>query len=300
MTDSAATAATAAVPAAGAPSRRPPGIVRRLSRHRLFVTGFIVFVVVVFIALFADFLATHDPVRVRARERFKPPGGINFFGTDNFGRDLFSRIVYGARLSMEIGFMTVVATALAGTAAGIVAGYFKKLDNLIMRVMDALMAFPSLILAIAISAALGPSSVNVVVALAFVYTPRTARIVRASVLVVRETDYVHAALAVGASHLRIMLTHVLPNSMGPLIVQLTFVFAYAVIAEAVLSFLGVGPPPPTPSWGNIIAEGKDYIREAYWITLFPGLAIAFTVLGLNLLGDGLRDVFDPRMRVEER
>ncbi len=282
------------------PRRKPPGILKRLGRHRLFVTGFALFATMLAMALLADLLATHDPIVVRARNRFKPPSLANFFGTDNFGRDIFSRVVYGARLSIEIGFVTVLLTAIFGTACGLAAGYFRRLDNLIMRIMDAFMAFPALLLAIAITAALGPSAFNVVVALAAVYTPRTARVVRASVLVVREADYVHAAQAVGASHLRIMLQHILPNSMAPLMVQLTFVFAYAVIAEAVLSFLGMGPPPPTPSWGNIISDGKDYIREAGWIALFPGLAIATTVLGLNLLGDGLRDVLDPRMVVDNR
>ena len=282
------------------PRRKPQGIIKRLRTHRLFVTGFVLFATMLAMALLADLLATHDPIVVRARNRFKPPSLANFFGTDNFGRDIFSRVVFGARLSIEIGFVTVLLTAIFGTACGLAAGYFRRLDNLIMRVMDALMAFPALLLAIAITAALGPSAFNVVVALAAVYTPRTARVVRASVLVVREADYVHAAQAVGASHLRIMLQHILPNSMAPLVVQLTFVFAYAVIAEAVLSFLGMGPPPPTPSWGNIISDGKDYIREASWIALFPGLAIATTVLGLNLLGDGLRDVLDPRMVVENR
>jgi len=282
------------------PRRKPKGIVRRLFEHRLFVTGFVLFCLMLAMAIAADLLAPYDPIVVRARNRFRAPSFAHPFGTDNFGRDIFSRVVYGARLSIQIGFVTVLLTAILGTACGVVAGYFRRLDNLIMRVMDALMAFPALLLAIAITAALGPSAFNVVVALAAVYTPRTARVVRASVLVVREADYVHAARAVGAGHLRIMLQHILPNSMAPLIVQLTFVFAYAVIAEAVLSFLGMGPPPPTPSWGNIIAEGKDYIREAGWIALFPGLAIALTVLGLNLLGDGLRDVFDPRMNVETR
>jgi peptide/nickel transport system permease protein len=286
---------------AGRPSRRrPPGVLGRLFRHRLFVTGFVLFALMLGMALLADLIATHDPVLVRARNRFRAPSLANLFGTDNFGRDVYSRVVHGARLSIQIGFLTVLLTAIAGITCGIAAGYFRRLDNLIMRVMDALMAFPSLLLAIAITAAHGPSAFNVVVALAAVYTPRTARVVRASVLVVREADYVHAASAVGASHVRIMLHHILPNSMAPLVVQLTFVFAYAVIAEAVLSFLGMGPPPPTPSWGNIIAEGKDYIREAGWIALFPGLAIAITVLGLNLLGDGLRDVLDPRMKVEQR
>jgi peptide/nickel transport system permease protein len=286
---------------AGRPSRRRPlGVLGRLFRHRLFVTGFVLFALMLGMALLADLIATHDPVLVRARNRFRAPSLANLFGTDNFGRDVYSRVVHGARLSIQIGFLTVLLTAIAGITCGIAAGYFRRLDNLIMRVMDALMAFPSLLLAIAITAALGPSAFNVVVALAAVYTPRTARVVRASVLVVREADYVHAASAVGASHVRIMLHHILPNSMAPLVVQLTFVFAYAVIAEAVLSFLGMGPPPPTPSWGNIIAEGKDYIREAGWIALFPGLAIAITVLGLNLIGDGLRDALDPRMKVDLR
>ena len=240
----------------------------------------------VIMALFADWIATHNPVQVRARFRFRAPSFENFFGTDNFGRDIFTRVVYGARLSISIGFATVAMTALVGTSIGLLAGYFRKLDNILMRFMDALMAFPTILLALALAAALGPSAVNIVVALSAVYIPRVARVVRASVLVVREADYVHAAHAVGASNLRIMVEHILPNSMAPLMVQLTFVFAYAVIAEAVLSFLGVGPPPPTPSWGNIIAEGKDYIREAAWITLFPGIAIAMTVLGLNLLEIG--------------
>jgi peptide/nickel transport system permease protein len=280
--------------------RKRKSTLTRLLQHRLFMTGLILVGTMVLMAVFAAWIATHDPVQVRARFRFRPPSLDNFFGTDNFGRDVFSRVAYGARLSIIIGFATVVATGVLGIACGLISGYFRRLDNVIMRVMDALMAFPSLVLALALAAALGPSAINVVIALAVVYTPRTARVVRASVLVVREADYVHAAQAVGASHLRIMLEHILPNSMAPLVVQLTFVFAYAVIAEAVLSFLGMGPPPPTPSWGNIIAEGKDYIREAGWIAMFPGLAIATTVLGLNLLGDGLRDVLDPRMNVDNR
>jgi len=283
-----------------APLRKRKTTLRRLAEHRLFMTGLVLFMLMVIMAVFADWIATHNPVQVRARFRFRAPGLDSYFGTDNFGRDIFTRVVYGARLSISIGFATVALTALVGTSIGLMAGYFRKLDNILMRFMDALMAFPTILLALALAAALGPSAVNIVVALSAVYIPRVARVVRASVLVVREADYVHAAHAVGASNLRIMVEHILPNSMAPLMVQLTFVFAYAVIAEAVLSFLGVGPPPPTPSWGNIIAEGKDYIREAAWITLFPGIAIAMTVLGLNLLGDGLRDVLDPRMNVDNR
>jgi len=269
-------------------------------RHRLFVTGLTLLMLMVLMGILADLIATHNPVQVRARFRFRPPSLDNFFGTDNFGRDIYTRVVYGARLSISIGFAVVLLTAIAGTVIGLLSGYIRRLDNFLMRVMDALMAFPTIILALALAAALGPSTINIVVALSTVYTPRVARVVRASVLVVREADYVQAARAVGASNLRIMLEHILPNSMAPLMIQLSFIFAYAVIAEAVLSFLGVGPPPPTPSWGSIIAEGKDYIREAAWITLFPGIAIAMTVLGLNLLGDGLRDVLDPRMNVDSR
>jgi peptide/nickel transport system permease protein len=239
------------------------------------------------------------PDEIQFRHRFEPPSLAFPMGTDNFGRDLLSRVVYGARLSLEIGFTVVLLTGIFGTAIGAAAGYYRKLDNPLMRVMDALMAFPAILLAVAIAAALGASAVNAVIALAAVYTPRTARIVRASVLVVREMEYVQAARACGATNWRIMRRHILPNSMAPLIVQLTFIFAYAVLAEAILSFLGVGPEPPTPTWGNIVAEGRQYIREAPWITLFPGLAIAMTVLGLNLLGDGLRDALDPRMRVQQ-
>src|SRR5262245_57100666 len=233
------------------------------------------------------------------RERFTPPGPSFWLGTDNFGRNLLSRVVYGARLSLEIGFGVMVLSGLAGTLIGAAAGYYRRLDDVLMRAMDALMAFPAVLLAIGIAAALGPSMGNAMIALTAVYTPRTARIVRAAVLVVRELEYVQAARAAGAHHSRVLLRHVLPNCLAPLIVQLTFIFAYAVLTEAILSFLGMGPQPPTPTWGNIIAEGRGYMREAPWIALFPGLAIAVTVLGLNLLGDGLRDALDPRLRIQQ-
>ena len=271
---------------------------RKLARHGSFLSGLAVFVLVVATALAADLVATLPHDEMDMMNRFRPPSWQFPFGTDNFGRDIYARVVHGARLSLEIGLAVVAISGLLGAALGALAGYFQRLDNPIMRVMDALMAFPSIMLAIAIAAALGPSAANAVIALAAVYTPRTARIVRASVLVLREMDYVTAAQCCGAGDTRILLTHILPNSLAPLIVQLTFVFAYAVIAEAVLSFLGVGAMPPTPTWGNIIAEGRNYIREAPWICLFPGVAIALTVLGLNLLGDGLRDAFDPRLKVQ--
>jgi peptide/nickel transport system permease protein len=271
---------------------------RRLARNKLFMVGAIIVGLVTLAALMADAITAVDPTRMHFRNRFTPPGDAAFpLGTDNFGRDLLSRMLHGAQVSLRIGFSVVLITGIFGTAIGAVAGFYRRLDNPVMRVMDAFMAFPAILLAIAIAAALGPSETNAIIALATVYTPRTARIVRASVLIVREMEYVEAIRAAGARGGRILLLHVLPNCLAPLIVQLTFIFAYAVLAEAILSFLGVGPPPPTPTWGNIIAEGRAYIREAFWITLIPGIAISVTVLGLNLLGDGLRDVLDPRLTV---
>ncbi len=255
------------------------------------------FTFVFLLGVFADLLAITPYDEVQMRHRFEPPSAAFPFGTDNFGRDIFSRVVYGARISLQIGLSVVVLSGILGVIFGTLAGYFPRLDNVIMRVMDALLAFPEIILAIAIAATLGPSTANAIIALAVVYTPRTARVVRASVLVIRQMDYVTAAICAGATDMRILRRHVFPNTLAPLVVQLTFIFAYAVIAEAVLSFLGIGAVPPTPTWGNIIAEGRNYIREATWISLFPGLAIGITVLGLNLLGDGLRDVLDPRMKV---
>jgi peptide/nickel transport system permease protein len=277
--------------------RRP--VLMRLLRHKAFLVGLILFGTVALVAIFADVIAQSDPARMSIRNRFKPPSWEHPFGTDNLGRSQLSRIVHGARLSLAIGFAVVVLNAVFGTLLGAAAGYFRRLDNLLMRVTDALMAFPAVLLAIAIAAALGASSLTAAIALSVVYIPRTARIVRASVLVVREMEFVQAAKAMGASHVRILRKHILPNCLAPLIVQLTFIFAYAVLSEAVLSFLGLGAAPPTPTWGNIIAEGRQYMREAAWITLIPGLALALTVVGLNLLGDGLRDVLDPRLKVSE-
>ena len=276
----------------------PTPLWRRLLRHRLFMTGLLIIGFMFLLAVFADLIQIRAPERMQVKLRFKTPDFAYPLGTDNYGRDIWSRLVHGARLSLSIGLAVAVVTGILGTLIGVLAGYFKKLDSPLMRLMDALMAFPAILLAIAIAAALGPSAVNAVIALVAVYTPRTARIVRSTVLVVREMDYVHAAKACGARDLWILIRHVLPNSMAPLIVQLTFIFAYAILAEAILSFLGVGPPPPAPTWGNMIAEGKDYLREAPHICLFPGIAVALTCLGLNLLGDGLRDVLDPRLRVQ--
>ena len=269
-----------------------------MRRQKLFVVGATVLLTVLLAVVVLPLVMDLQPNRSQMRLRFRPPGLEHLFGTDNFGRDLLARVIVGAQISLVVGFCTVFVTGVLGTAIGLLAGYVRWADNVIMRVMDAMMAFPAVLLAIAIAAALGPSLTNVMIALAITYTPRTARIMRASVLVVRELDYVEAARASGAGHLRLVFCHILPNCLSPLLVQLTFIFAYAILAEAALSFLGIGPPPPTPTWGAIIADGRSLVREAPWICLFPGLAISVTVLGLNLIGDGLRDALDPRMRVE--
>ena len=273
-------------------------VIRRLVHHRLFMTGLVLFALMIAMAASAGILAPHPPNQNNFRYRLGAPTRIFLLGTDGYGRDVLSRVIHGARVSLRIGLMVVVMNAILGTLIGAGAGSVRSLDNVVMRVMDGLMAFPAILLAIALAATLGASELNVVLALTIAYAPRTARIVRASVLVVREQEYVQAALAAGAGYLRILFRHILANSMSPLIVQLTFIFAVSVLAEAVLSFIGVGPPPPTPTWGNVIAEGRNYIREAPWISLLPGIAIGITVLGLNLLGDGLRDVLDPRIKVE--
>ena len=291
--------AAAAVPDAPSPVPATGSILwRRMRRQKLFVIGATVLLAVLLAVVVLPLVMDLQPNRSQMRLRFRPPGLTHLFGTDNFGRDLLARVIVGAQISLVVGFCTVFVTGVLGTAIGLLAGYVRWADNVIMRVMDAMMAFPAVLLAIAIAAALGPSLTNVMIALAVTYTPRTARIMRASVLVVRELDYVEAARASGAGHLRLVFCHILPNCLSPLLVQLTFIFAYAILAEAALSFLGIGPPPPTPTWGAIIADGRSLVREAPWICLFPGLAISVTVLGINLIGDGLRDALDPRMRVE--
>ncbi|MEZ0167914.1 ABC transporter permease [Microvirga sp. TS319] len=269
---------------------------KRLLHNRSFLIGAGLVLAIALMALFADALAPFDPLRNSFRTRLLAPDGRYWFGTDHFGRDILSRVIFGARISLTIGILTAVLTGIAGTLIGAAAGFFRSLDNPVMRLMDALMAFPAILLAIAVAAVLGASVTNVIIALAIATTPHTARIVRASVLVVREQEFILAARALGASEMRLLFRHVLPNALGPLIVRLTYVFATAILAEAALSFIGVGPPPPAPSFGSIIAQGRDFIAEAPWITIFPGLAIIISVLGLNLLGDGLRDVLDPRMR----
>ncbi len=259
------------------------------------IAGAVIVLAVVLAAALAPLIVRFDPVKLDVRSRLAAPSATHYFGTDNLGRDVFSRVVYGARLSLLIGLSVVIVAGTLGFAIGLAAGAGGRLDQLLMRFTDGLMAFPGILLAIALMAALGQQLSNVIVALVVLYTPRIARVVRGIVLVIRELDYVQAARALGASEARLFLAHVLPNSLSPVVVQVTFVFAESVLVEAALNFLGAGLPPDVPTWGTVIAAGRVFLQSAPWITLFPGLAIMVFVLGLNLLGDGLRDLVDPRL-----
>jgi peptide/nickel transport system permease protein len=284
-----------ALPQEMAEGPRSFGALRALTRRKIVLVGLILVVFTATVGILAPLIAV-SPTRMDVSVRLQAPGAAHWFGTDDLGRDVFARVVYGARLSLMVGIAVVALALLVGLTAGLTAGYFRRLDNVIMRVMDGLMAFPAIILAIALMASLGPSVTNVIVAIGIVYMPRVARVVRGSVLVVRETAYVEAARALGLMDAGIILRHVLPNCLSPVIVQGSFVFAAAVLTEAALSFLGVGVPPYVPSWGNILSEGRLYLQQAPWLVLYPGAAIMITILGLNLLGDGLRDLLDPKIR----
>ena len=269
---------------------------RQLRRRRVALLGMVLVALNVLVAVLAPAIGRWEPQRLDVQARLAPPTATHWMGTDDVGRDVWSRVVHGTRLSMLVGGAVVALSFVGGIVFGLLGGYYRPLDNVLMRIMDGFMAFPGIILAIAMMASLGPSVVNVIVALGVVYVPRVARIVRGSVLVIRETPYVEAALALGAPDLTVLGRHVLPNCLSPVIVQGTFIFAAAVLGEAALSFLGVGVPPQIPSWGNVLAEGRLYLQQAPWLTLFPGGAIMGCILGLNLFGDGLRDLLDPKMQ----
>jgi peptide/nickel transport system permease protein len=283
------------LPAAAAGERRAPLWFVQLARRKIALAGAVLMVLTTAIGVLAPVIAG-NPTQMDVKSRLSAPTAVHWFGTDDVGRDVYSRVVYGARLSTLVGAAVVLFSFAVGVTCGLVAGFYRALDNVVMRVMDGLMAFPAIILAIALMASLGPSVTNVIVAIGVVYSPRVARVVRGSVLVIRETSYVEAARALGVSDIKLMLRHVLPNCLSPVIVQGSFVFAAAVLTEAALSFLGVGVPPYVPSWGNILSEGRLYIQQAPWLVLYPGGAIMLTILGLNLFGDGLRDLLDPKIR----
>jgi peptide/nickel transport system permease protein len=283
------------------PSRSGVGrwfVIRRLIRGNLLgLLGALIVLSVVAMALAAPVLAPYDPLAMDLKSALLPPGAEHPFGTDSFGRDQLSRIIYGARVTLLVGTVCVSCALVAGMAIGLTAGYARgTLDTFLMRFMDALLSFPPIILAIALLGALGPSVVNAMLALGIVYTPQIARLVRSTTLSIREELYVTASRSIGTPTWRIIVRHVLPNAIPPVIVQATAMFAYAIIAAATLSFLGLGTQPPTPDWGEMVSKGRAYMQEAYWVVLFPGVAIILFVMGVNFLGDSMRDMMDPRYR----
>lgn len=286
-----------AAPAEGGPGQAPGArrlILRRVLNNKMVMLGGTIIAAMTLLALLGPLFLAHDPYSVAPVNRLQPPlSEGHLLGTDNYGRDILARVVYGARTSLSIGLAVAVVTAAGGLAVGLYAGYYKWLDAILMRISDGLMAFPAILLAIAIMVSLGPRTQNLVIALPLVFIPYVARAVRSQVLSVKELTFVEALRAQGASGTRILWLNIAPNVLSPLIIQATFVFADSIITEAALSFLGAGVPPPNPSWGNILFDGKVQIYNAWWMTVFPGVAIMLTVLGINVLGDGLRDLFDP-------
>jgi peptide/nickel transport system permease protein len=289
-------AATAPRPRPQAPPRHRSGFAARFLHTPVAFAGAVVVGVYLAAALAAPALAPSDPLAMAAQTLLRPPGGTHPFGTDQFGRDVLSRLLYGSRTSLVVSFASVVLALLAGGGTGIVGGYFGgPLDGVLMRCMDVIFAFPAVLLAIAIMAVAGTAVWTIIVAIGIVYTPQFARVGRASVLETRGLEYVEAARALGDRTRRILLRHILPNISAPLIVQTSLSLSLAILTESALSFLGLGTQPPTPSWGNMLAESRRYMALAPWTAVFPGAAIALIVLGFNLLGDGLRDLLDPRL-----
>jgi peptide/nickel transport system permease protein len=270
---------------------------RRLKMNRAAICGLVVIVVLVTSALLAPWVAPYDPSKMDVRARLQGPSLKHLLGTDNFGRDIFSRIVYASRISLVIGFVAVGIGAVFGGITGAVSGYYGRgLDSLLMRVMDVLLSIPQIILAIAIVGAMGASLLNLMIAVGISVLPRYARLVRASAMSLRDLEFIEAARAAGASDLRIILQNIIPNCMAPLIVLSTLGVAQAILSAATLSFLGLGIQPPTPEWGSMLSDGRQFLRNAPHITIFPGLAIVIVVMALNMLGDGLRDELDPKLR----
>jgi peptide/nickel transport system permease protein len=284
-------------PITRARTSRKREVLKALLANRLAVVGIVVLLLLTVVAIAAPLLMPHSPTAVDVVNRLQPPNATHWFGTDELGRDILSRVILGARVSLQVGFIAVGLSLAAGVPLGLVAGFYGgRIDDVIMRVMDMLFAFPAILLAIAIVAVLGPSISNAMIAIGIVFTPIFARVTRASVLSVREEVYVRAARSIGANDLRLLRTHVLPNVMAPIIVQTSISLAFAVLSEAALSFLGVGVQPPRPSWGRMLFDGRGFMQQAWWMAVFPGLAIFLTVLACNVVGDALRDALDPRQK----
>ena len=271
---------------------------RRLFGNRAILFGAIILAVVLLAALLAPWIAPYAPNKLSIANKLKPPSFAHVFGTDEFGRDILSRAIFAGRISLLVSLGVVCISTVIGVLLGVTAGFFRRLDAPISRLLDAMMSFPDILLAIALVAALGPSLSTVILALGITYAPRLARIVRGSTLVLRELPYIEAAVAMGLPTWQILTRHILLNLASPILVQASFVFASAMLAEASLSFLGVGVSTDMPTWGTMLASGREYMNNAPWLMVFPGLAIVFSVLALQLLGDGLRDLVDPRLAKE--
>lgn len=270
---------------------RAPGTISR--KRMIGIAAGCVLLLVALAAATASWWAPYSPNASAPANRLLAPSGTHWFGTDNFGRDIFTRVVYAGRISLVVGAAVAVLATAFGMVAGLTTGYFRRVDDVLMRLVDGLMAFPSIILALALVAALGGSLTNVIIALAVTNWPIMTRVVRSSTLQLREFQFIESAVASGTRSFGIMFRQILPNALTPIIVQATFIFAEAVLAEATLSFLGLGVPPPTATWGNMLGESRVYLVNAPWMSVFPGLAIVVTVLALNIFGDMLRDLLDP-------
>jgi peptide/nickel transport system permease protein len=270
---------------------------RRLRRNKAAMVGLGIIVILFLVAIFADVIAPYTYYEQNLRNRFALPSAEHFFGTDEFGRDIFSRVVYGSRISLRVGFVTILFSVAIGCLLGALAGFYGGLaDNIIMRFTDIILAIPNILLAIAVVAALGTDLTNVMIAVGIGSMPQYARILRASVLTLRDQEFVEAARASGANDFRLITKHIIPNALAPIIVQATLGVAGAILTVAALSFIGIGLQPPTPEWGAMLSSGRQYIRDAAHLTTFPGLAIMIVILGLNMFGDGLRDALDPKLK----
>lgn len=285
-----------AAPSPGAP-RGAWYLVRRFARNRLAAAGFVVFLAIIGLAVFAPWVAPASPIKTDFTAYLQPPSARHLLGTDELGRDVLSRVIFGARASLEAGIVSVGFAVAAGLPLGLVAGFYRgRLGDVLMRLTDAMLAFPPLILALAVAAVLGPGLGHAMIAIAVVLVPVFMRLMRAEVLQQREREYVEAVRALGAWDRRIIWRHLLPNSLAPIVVQGSLNIAGAIITEATLSFLGLGTQPPTPSWGSMLNAAQQYLTQAPWLSFWPGIAIALTVFALNVAGDGLREIWDPRTR----
>jgi peptide/nickel transport system permease protein len=280
------------------PARRSGGARRawRFTMRNLpIIVGGTLLVTLAAVSLAAPWIAHYDPIALNLPHRFRAPDAVHWFGTDNYGRDVFSRTLYGGRISLLVGLSAALLSTLIGTCFGLLAGMYRVIDAVIMRIMDGLMAIPGILLAVAMMALARPGLVTVIIAITVPEVPRVVRLVRSVVLVIREQPYRPAATAIGTRTPRLLWRHILPNALTPIIVQATYIGASAVLLESYLGFLGVGMPPETPSWGNILADGRSYVQLAIWIIFFPGMFLGVMVMGVNMLGDGLRDMLDPRL-----